>query len=287
MTTTTTDLGAALTRAHLAVARTYNVNTDGRDYSPSGVADQIAWELGYDRKRRDLGRLPATVAELYGTFEPNEEGATWNKNYRWSTALHVLAKAGADPADVDALREALGVEARDEHFADHVDDLNEQTRKSWMDRAIAAQAHAVAHAHEEGRREVLADLQKLAGSGLLDTRGSDLMGLSADIRRQTQVVDEHGATPLAAALATAKDGDVLTVAGVLTDVSWRTTKQGRHWASATLVNGLTVEVVLLPDVYARVCGLVAEGAQVEVSARYDNAQLVVQDLTAPEGLTNS
>lgn len=280
MTTTTTDLGAALTRAHLTVARTHTVTTDGRDYSPSGAAEQIAWELGYDRKRRDLGRLPTTVAELYGTFEPDEEGATWHKEYQWGIALHVLAKAGADPADIAVLREALGVEARDTDFAGHVDDLNEQTRKSWMDRAITMQAHAVAQAREEGRREVLADLQKLSSSGLLDKRGSDLMGLSADVRRQTQVVDEHGATPLVAALAVAKDGDVLTVPGVLTGVTRRTTLQGRHWASATLADGATIEAVIFPDEYARVCGLVSEGARVEVTARYDNAHLVVQDLTA-------
>ncbi len=69
---------------------------------------------------------------------------------------------------------------------------------------------------------------------------------------------------------TVTDGAMVTVAGILTGVQRRVTKQGRAWASATLedLDG-SVEVLFFPNTYELVGQYIAEDAIVKIKARVD------------------
>ncbi len=83
------------------------------------------------------------------------------------------------------------------------------------------------------------------------------------------------------------DGSQVTVAGILSGVQRRVTKQGRSWASATLedLEG-AVEVLFFPNTYELVGQYIAEDAIVAVKGRVDRRddvpRLMAMDLSVPE-----
>src|SRR5262249_56934594 len=69
---------------------------------------------------------------------------------------------------------------------------------------------------------------------------------------------------------TVSDGQVVNLAGILSGVQRRITKQGRSWASATLEDlGGAVEVLFFPNTYELVGQYIAEDAIVVVKGRVD------------------
>ncbi len=86
---------------------------------------------------------------------------------------------------------------------------------------------------------------------------------------------------------TVEDGKVVNLAGILTGVQRRITKQGKAWASATLedLDG-SVEVLFFPNTYELVGQYVAEDAIVVVRGRIDRrdeqARLMAMDLKLPD-----
>jgi DNA polymerase-3 subunit alpha len=86
---------------------------------------------------------------------------------------------------------------------------------------------------------------------------------------------------------TVADGQVVTLAGILSGVQRRITKQGRSWASATLEDlGGAVEVLFFPNTYELVGQYVAEDAIVVVKGRVDRRddqpRLMAMDLSIPD-----
>jgi DNA polymerase-3 subunit alpha len=82
------------------------------------------------------------------------------------------------------------------------------------------------------------------------------------------------------------DGQVITVAGILSSVTRRMTKDGKAWAQVTLEDlGGAVEVLFFPASYAQVGMQIAEDAIVvvkgRVDAREDTIRLIGSDLTLP------
>jgi len=83
------------------------------------------------------------------------------------------------------------------------------------------------------------------------------------------------------------DGQVVNLAGILSGVQRRITKQGRVWASATLedLDG-GVEVMFFPNTYELVGQYVAEDAIVVVRGRVDRRdeqpRLMAMDLSVPD-----
>ncbi|MFC7548472.1 DNA polymerase III subunit alpha [Plantactinospora sp. GCM10030261] len=83
------------------------------------------------------------------------------------------------------------------------------------------------------------------------------------------------------------DGQVVTLAGILSGVQRRITKQGRAWASATLEDlGGAVEVLFFPNTYELVGQYIAEDAIVVVKGRVDRRddqpRLMAMDLSIPD-----
>ncbi len=83
------------------------------------------------------------------------------------------------------------------------------------------------------------------------------------------------------------DGQVVVLAGILSGVQRRITKQGRAWASATLEDlGGAVEVLFFPNTYELVGQYVAEDAIVVVRGRVDRRddqpRLMAMDLSLPD-----
>ncbi|GAA4717067.1 DNA polymerase III subunit alpha [Phytohabitans rumicis] len=83
------------------------------------------------------------------------------------------------------------------------------------------------------------------------------------------------------------DGQVVTLAGILSGVQRRITKQGRAWASATLEDlGGAVEVLFFPNTYEVVGQYIAEDAIVVVKGRVDRRddqpRLMAMDMSLPE-----
>jgi DNA polymerase-3 subunit alpha len=110
-----------------------------------------------------------------------------------------------------------------------------------------------------------------------------LFGLEHDLRGAADMpiamlLEEGSGGPVA-------DGDVVTVAGILSGVRRRITKQGRPWASATLedIEG-AVEVLFFPNTYELVGQYVAEDAIVVVRGRLDRRddqpRLMAMDLSS-------
>ncbi|HEX6497575.1 MAG TPA: DNA polymerase III subunit alpha [Micromonosporaceae bacterium] len=83
------------------------------------------------------------------------------------------------------------------------------------------------------------------------------------------------------------DGQVVNLAGILSGVQRRITKQGRSWASATLedLDG-AIEVLFFPNTYELVGQYVAEDAIVVVRGRVDRRddqpRLMAMDLSIPD-----
>jgi DNA polymerase-3 subunit alpha len=86
---------------------------------------------------------------------------------------------------------------------------------------------------------------------------------------------------------TVADGQVVTLAGILSGVQRRITKQGRPWASATLedLEG-AVEVLFFPNTYELIGQYLAEDAIVVVKGRVDRRddqpRLMAMDLSIPD-----
>jgi DNA polymerase-3 subunit alpha len=86
---------------------------------------------------------------------------------------------------------------------------------------------------------------------------------------------------------TVADGQVVNLAGILSGVQRRITKQGRAWASATLedLDG-AVEVLFFPNTYELVGQYIAEDAIVVVKGRVDRRddqpRLMAMDLSIPD-----
>ncbi len=86
---------------------------------------------------------------------------------------------------------------------------------------------------------------------------------------------------------TVPDGQVLNLAGILSGVQRRITKQGRAWASATLedLDG-AVEVLFFPNTYELVGQYIAEDAIVVIRGRVDRRdeqpRLMAMDLSIPD-----
>jgi DNA polymerase-3 subunit alpha len=84
-----------------------------------------------------------------------------------------------------------------------------------------------------------------------------------------------------------EDGKILNVAGILSGVQRRITKQGRAWASATLedLDG-AVEVLFFPNTYELVGQYIAEDAIVVVRGRIDRRddqpRVMAMDLSIPD-----
>ncbi|MFB9239676.1 DNA polymerase III subunit alpha [Plantactinospora siamensis] len=83
------------------------------------------------------------------------------------------------------------------------------------------------------------------------------------------------------------DGQVVTLAGILSGVQRRITKQGRAWASASLEDlGGAVEVLFFPNTYEVVGQYIAEDAIVVVKGRVDRRddqpRLMAMDLSIPD-----
>jgi DNA polymerase-3 subunit alpha len=102
--------------------------------------------------------------------------------------------------------------------------------------------------------------------------------LSAAADRSISALAEEG---------TVADGQVVTLAGILSGVARRITKQGRPWASATLedLEG-AVEVLFFPNTYELVGQYLAEDAIVVVRGRVDRRddqpRLMAMDLSLPD-----
>jgi DNA polymerase-3 subunit alpha len=83
------------------------------------------------------------------------------------------------------------------------------------------------------------------------------------------------------------DGQVVTLAGILSGVQRRITKQGRPWASASLedLDG-AVEVLFFPNTYELIGQYIAEDAIVAVRGRVDRRddqpRLMAMDLSLPD-----
>jgi DNA polymerase-3 subunit alpha len=86
---------------------------------------------------------------------------------------------------------------------------------------------------------------------------------------------------------TVPDGQIVNLAGILSGVQRRITKQGRAWASATLedLDG-AVEVLFFPNTYEQVGQYVAEDAIMVVRGRVDRrddqARLMAMDVSFPD-----
>jgi DNA polymerase-3 subunit alpha len=86
---------------------------------------------------------------------------------------------------------------------------------------------------------------------------------------------------------TVADGQVVNLAGILSGVQRRITKQGRAWASATLEDlAGAVEVLFFPNTYELVGQYIAEDAIVVVRGRVDRRddqpRLMAMDLSIPD-----
>src|SRR5690606_2255426 len=91
-------------------------------------------------------------------------------------------------------------------------------------------------------------------------------------------LSEEGAVP---------DGAVVTLAGILSGVQRRVTKQGRAWASATLEDlAGAVEVLFFPNTYELVGQYIAEDAIVVIKGRVDRRdetpRIMAIDLSVPD-----
>jgi len=86
---------------------------------------------------------------------------------------------------------------------------------------------------------------------------------------------------------TVGDGQVVNLAGILSGVQRRITKQGRAWASASLEDlGGAVEVLFFPNTYEVIGQYIAEDAIVVVKGRVDRRddqpRLMAMDMSIPE-----
>jgi len=88
------------------------------------------------------------------------------------------------------------------------------------------------------------------------------------------------------------DGQIVTVAGILSSVTRKVTRQGHPWAVATVedLDG-AIEAMFFPNTYSQVAALLAEDAVVAVRGRLDKREdvpkLVAMDLSLPDVSTDA
>ena len=107
-----------------------------------------------------------------------------------------------------------------------------------------------------------------------------VLGAAADTT--IAALAEEGAVP---------DGAVVTLAGILSGVQRRVTKQGRAWASATLEDlAGGVETLFFPNTYEVIGQYIAEDAIVVVKGRVDRRddtpRIMAMDMSMPDISTN-
>ncbi|WP_238016858.1 DNA polymerase III subunit alpha [Dactylosporangium sp. AC04546] len=132
---------------------------------------------------------------------------------------------------------------------------------------------------EWDKRELLTFEREMLGLYVSD---HPLFGLESVLSKAADTaissLSEEGAVP---------DGAVITLAGMLTGVQRRITKQGKPWASATLEDlGGAVEALFFPNTYELVGQYIAEDAIVVVKGRVDRRdetpRLMAMDLSIPD-----
>ncbi|WP_432827085.1 DNA polymerase III subunit alpha [Dactylosporangium sp. CA-092794] len=148
------------------------------------------------------------------------------------------------------------------------------------DKASAGSAMTVAIPQIEwDKRELLTFEREMLGLYVSD---HPLFGLEPVLQKAADTaissLSEEGAVP---------DGAVVTLAGMLTGVQRRITKQGKPWASATLEDlGGAVEALFFPNTYELVGQYIAEDAIVVVKGRVDRRdetpRLMAMDLSMPD-----
>jgi DNA polymerase-3 subunit alpha len=102
--------------------------------------------------------------------------------------------------------------------------------------------------------------------------------LSAAADTSISALNEEGTVP---------DGQIVTLAGILTGVQRRITKQGKPWSSASLEDlAGSVETLFFPNTYELVGQYIAEDAIVVVKGRVDRRddtpRLMAMDLSIPD-----
>jgi DNA polymerase-3 subunit alpha len=134
-------------------------------------------------------------------------------------------------------------------------------------------------ADEWDKRDLLAFEREMLGLYVSD---HPLFGLeqvlSAAADTTITALSEEGAVP---------DGQIVTLAGILSGVQRRVTKQGRAWASATLEDlAGGVETLFFPNTYEVVGQYIAEDAIVIVKGRVDRRddtpRIMAMDMQVPD-----
>jgi DNA polymerase-3 subunit alpha len=132
---------------------------------------------------------------------------------------------------------------------------------------------------EWDKRDLLSFEREMLGLYVSDHPLFGLEGVLAKAAdTNISALSEEGAVP---------DGAVVTLAGMLTGVQRRITKQGKAWASATLEDlGGAVEALFFPNTYELVGSYIAEDAIVVVKGRIDRRdetpRIMAMDLSMPD-----
>jgi len=132
---------------------------------------------------------------------------------------------------------------------------------------------------EWDKRDKLAFEREMLGLYVSDHPLAGLEQLLANAADTTiAALNEDGSVP---------DGQVVTLAGILTGVQRRITKQGRAWASATLEDlAGGVEALFFPNTYEVIGQYIAEDAIVVVKGRVDRRddtpRIMAMDMSLPD-----
>jgi DNA polymerase-3 subunit alpha len=132
---------------------------------------------------------------------------------------------------------------------------------------------------EWDKRDKLAFEREMLGLYVSDHPLAGLEQLLANAADTTiAALNEEGSVP---------DGQVVTLAGILTGVQRRITKQGRAWASATLEDlAGGVETLFFPNTYEVIGQYIAEDAIVVVKGRVDRRddtpRIMAMDMSLPD-----
>jgi DNA polymerase-3 subunit alpha len=132
---------------------------------------------------------------------------------------------------------------------------------------------------EWDKRDKLAFEREMLGLYVSDHPLAGLEPLLANAADTTiAALNEDGSVP---------DGQVVTLAGILTGVQRRITKQGRAWASATLEDlAGGVEALFFPNTYEVIGQYIAEDAIVVVKGRVDRRddtpRIMAMDMSLPD-----
>jgi DNA polymerase-3 subunit alpha len=132
---------------------------------------------------------------------------------------------------------------------------------------------------EWDKRDKLAFEREMLGLYVSDHPLAGLEGLLQNAADTSiAALNEDGSVP---------DGQIVTLAGILTGVQRRITKQGRAWASATLEDlAGGVEALFFPNTYEVIGQYIAEDAIVVVKGRIDRRddtpRIMAMDMSLPD-----